>query len=270
VEGRQGFGGDAAPERPQAGPVPGAAATDPPRRLDQLGKAVVGLLALVIVANLAALWADVEQLGLVTDVRDGERVSLQDLRESDDRVTTVGLLQAGAYIVCGIAFLIWYGRAYGNLERLGARGIDRSRAWAIISWFVPFANLVVPKRVMNVIWRASDPELPSVPVHWEQNRVPAVFHWWWGLWLISSFVANVLLRDNLDTAETVDEAVATATRFVVIDVVDIIPAILAIIVVRMTTKRQEQRRVRFLNGQLPVWSPGTSEQPAAAPAASPG
>jgi Domain of unknown function (DUF4328) len=249
-----------------------AAASDPPRRLDQLGKAVVWLLGLVIVANLAALWADLEQLGLVTDVRDGQRVSLQELERSDDRVATAGLLQVGTYLVCGIAFLIWYARAYGNLQRLGARGVDRSRAWAVISWFVPFANLVVPKRVMNVIWRASDPELPAVPIDWEHNRVPAVFHWWWGLWLISTFVANLLMRDALDTAQTVEEAVSIATRFVVIDVVDIIPAVLAIVVVRSTTRRQEQRRRRFVNGQLPVWSPGTatSEQPAEAPATSPG
>jgi hypothetical protein len=241
-----------------------------PPSLEPLGKAVVGLLALVIVANLVALWADLDQLGLLTDLRDGQRVSLRQLGESEDRVATVGFLQMGAYFVCAIAFLLWYGRAYGNLERLGARGVERSRRWAVFSWFVPFAHLVVPKRVMNDIWRASDPDRPAESIHWEENRVPAVVHWWWGLWIVSSFVANVLLRDTLDAASNVDEAVSVATRFVVVDVVDIVPAILAIVVVRKTTQRQEQRRVRFVNGQLPVWLRETGEPPAPAPATSSG
>jgi hypothetical protein len=37
--------------------------------------------------------------------------------------------------------------------------------WAIISWFVPFVNYVVPKRVMNVIWRASDDRFRLTAIH---------------------------------------------------------------------------------------------------------
>jgi Domain of unknown function (DUF4328) len=258
-----------APERPQPGPAP-AAAGEPPRPLRGLGKAVIGLLVLVTAVNLAALWADAIDLGLVTDVRDGQRVSLEELRASEDRVVTIGLLQMGMYIACGIAFLIWYGRAYRNLERLGARGLKWGKRWAIVAWFIPFANLVVPKRVMNAIWRASDPHLPATANHWDQIRVPALFHWWWGLWILSSIVANILLRDTLDAAETPDEMVATGTQFVVTDVIDIVPAILAILVVRATTNRQEERRARYERGELPATGPAPSDSPAAAPAALPG
>jgi Domain of unknown function (DUF4328) len=262
--------GLAAPELPQPGPPPPASPGEPARPLRQLGKAVIGMLCLVIVADLVALWADTIQLGLLIDVRDGERVSLQELTDSDDRVMTVGLLQSGTYIACAIAFLIWYARAYGNLESLGARGEFRSRRWAIISWFVPFVNYVVPKRVMNVIWRASDPDLPAVATYWESRRVPALLHWWWAMWIISTFVTNVLLRDSLDSSQTSDELVSTATGYVVIDVIDIVPAVLAILVVRATTNRQEERRRRYEQGELPVVPGPPSEQPAPAPATQPG
>jgi Domain of unknown function (DUF4328) len=258
------------PARRHAGPAPPAVSGEPARPLRQLGNAVIGLLCLVIVADLVALWADTIQLGLLTDVRDGERVSLEELTTSDDRVMTVGLLQTGTYIACAIAFLIWYARAYGNLERLSARGEFRSRRWAIISWFVPFVNYVVPKRVMNVIWRASDPDLPAVATYWESRRVPALFHWWWATWIVSTFVANILLRESLESGQTPDELVSIATGYVVIDVIDIVPAVLAILVVRATTNRQEERRRRYERGELPVVPGATSEQPVPAPATQPG
>ena len=153
---------------------------DPPRPLRNLGLAVIGLLGLVILANLLALWADVIQLGLVTDIRDGKRVGLEELTESDDRVATTGLLQVGAYVACVVAFLIWYGRAFRNLERLGARGLHWGKRAVIVYWFIPIVNLFLPKQVVNDIWRASDPDLPAVTGNWDQLRVPALLHWWLG------------------------------------------------------------------------------------------
>lgn len=247
-------GGD--PREPAAASgVTGGAATetvapDPARPLRTLGNVVVGLLALVTIANLLALWADLIQLDLLTDVRDRERVGLQELRQSDDRVATTALFQTGAYLACTIAFLIWYGRAYRNVERLGARGLRWGKRWAIAYWFIPIANLFRPKQVMNDIWRASDPDLPATAYGWQDNRVPQLVHWWWGLWILSSFVINFLIRGAFDQGNTPDELVSLTQRFIALDVVDVVPTILAILVVRATTARQERRRMAHEGGEL--------------------
>jgi hypothetical protein len=234
---------------------------DAPRPLGRLGTAVAGLLALVILADLAALAVDLVQLDLLTDIRDGRRVGLQELRDSDDRVAATGLLQMGAYFACTVAFLVWYGRAYRNLERLGLRGLRFGKRWAIAYWFIPIANLFRPKQVMNDIWRGSDPDLPARAHHWQHGHVPALLHWWWGLWLLSSSVSNALFRRSLDSAQTPDDAVSIATSYVVIDVVDIVPAILAILVVRRITARQEERRSRYERGEFQ--HPAAPEDPRA-------
>jgi hypothetical protein len=215
-----------------------------PRPLRQLAQLAIALLGLVTVANLVALWADLGQLDLLTDIRDGRRVDLAELTDSDERVATAGLFQTGAYVACVVAFLVWYGRAYRNLERLGAQGLRWGKRWAIAYWFIPIGNWFRPKQVMNDIWRASDPELPVPAHHWQGNRVPALFHLWWALWLISSFISNVLFRRTLDAGDTPDELVSLASGFVLWDVVDIIPTILAMIIIHRTTKRQEARRAR--------------------------
>jgi Domain of unknown function (DUF4328) len=222
-----------------------------PRPLNRLGQLAIALLGVVLVANLVALWADVIQLNLVTDIRDGKRVDLAELTDSDERVSAAQLFQFGTYVACMVGFLVWYGRAYRNLERLGALGPRWGKRWAIAYWFIPIGNLFRPKQVMNDIWRASDPELPDPAHHWHGNRVPALFHWWWALWLLSSFISNIIFRRTLDTGDTADELVSAASGYVVWDVVDIIPAILLMIIIHRTTKRQETRRARVTSAPPP-------------------
>lgn len=219
--------------------------------------------------NLVALWVDLDQLSLVSDIRDGRRVSLEEISDSDDRVATAGLFQAGAYLACVIGFLVWYGRAYRNLDRLGAQGLRWKKGWAIAYWFIPIGNLFRPKQVMNDIWRASDPNLPPVAHHWQDNPVPGLFHLWWALWLLTSWISNILFRRSLDQADTPNELVETARTFVLWDVVDIIPALLLMLIIHRTTKRQEARRVGLESLPPPApaeAAPVAPERPAGADA----
>ena len=54
-------------------------------------------------------------------------------------------------IATGVAFLVWFSRAYRNLDAL-----DLPRrygtGWAIGGWFVPFLNFARPKQVADDIW----------------------------------------------------------------------------------------------------------------------
>src|SRR5688572_8913449 len=174
---------------PDAGapaPPPPATAVDPPRPLRPLAITAMVALGLVTVANLLALSVDVIQLDLATDLESGERVPFEELSASDDRVTATGMLQSACYLICIVAFLAWYGRAYRNLRRLGAQGLRYGNGWTIAYWFIPIANLFRPKQVVNDIWRASDPDVP-VPRGGTDTHVPALIHWWWAAWLISTF-----------------------------------------------------------------------------------
>jgi hypothetical protein len=219
----------------------------------------------VLVADFIALAADLEQLDLVQRIVDGERVPFRDLNASDDRVATTGILQTGAYVVCMVAFLTWYGRAYRNLWRLGAVALRFGPRWAVAYWFIPIVSLFRPKQVVNDLWRASDPELPVASDAWRGARVPALLGWWWALWLLSTWINNLLFRRSLESADTPDEFVAIAQTFVAWDVVDVIPAILAALVVWRVTKRQEERRRRYEAGELGM-APAPPPPPTAAPA----
>ena len=250
------------PQSPAGAAVPAPLyppTVDPPRPLRPLAITAMIALGLVTLANLSALGVDVIQLGLATDLESGQRVPFDELSASDDRVAATGLLQTACYILCIVAFLTWYGRAYRNLGRLGARGLRWGNGWAMAYWFIPIANLFRPKQVVNDIWRASDPGLARGAADWAGGRVPAVIHWWWALWLISSFAERILFSRSMEAGDSPSEFVSLSQTYIVWDLIDVIPAALAFLVVRKVTTRQEERRRRFERGELPTATSVPSE-----------
>ena len=237
--------------------APHRATVDPPRPLRPLASTVMIALGLVTLANVSALWVDVIQLGLATDLESGQRVPFDELSASDDRVATAGLFQGACYLLSIVAFLTWYGRAYRNLSRLGVEGLRWGNRWAIAYWFIPIANLFRPKQVVNDIWRASDSDVPQ-GASWG-GRVPAVIHWWWALWLISSFAERILFRRSMETVDSPAEFVSLSQTYVVWDLIEVIPAALAFLVVRKISIRQEEHRRRFERGELLADTPAPPE-----------
>ncbi len=90
-------------------------------------------------------------------------------------------LSALAFVVAGIVtaifFLMWFHRGHRILRAAVPDDPPRDPTWAVISWFVPFVNFFVPKMAANDLWRAGTAE-----------RVPALVHWWWGLWVLSALL----------------------------------------------------------------------------------
>jgi hypothetical protein len=158
-------------------------------------------------------------------------------------------------LVVAVLFLVWFRRAYRNLEALGAQGLRFSPAWAVWAWFVPLLGLIRPKQLLNDVWRASDPELPAGDHgSWRRRPVPSVLTWWWLAFLASiaaraittqSFHAlAVLLTFGLLT-RPLDLVRPTSGVQALADLLTVVAALLALRVVRMVTDRQEAREARL-------------------------
>jgi hypothetical protein len=152
-----------------------------------------------------------------------------------------------------VLFLRWFHRVNRNLPALGTvYGLQRiSPAWAVGSWFVPIANLFVPKMAANDVWRASDPDLPIRDPTWIDRPVAWIVHVWWGVWLITSFADNIAARAWLGTPEELAEYRSTYTLDLFTTVGDIVAAVLAIAVVRRLTERQEVRAAALASSAPP-------------------
>lgn len=65
--------------------------------------------------------------------------------------------------------------------------------WAVAWFFVPMAALLRPFTVFAKTWRVS-----TAPNAHETVRIPALLHWWWGLWLLEMATRKVaaILHNN--------------------------------------------------------------------------
>lgn len=89
----------------------------------------------------------------------------------------LAVVQLGLLLVASLVTVRWSGRAYRNLSGLGVRG-RLSPVWATAGWFVPGANLVIPKAIFDATWRGSDPA-PDDGRNGRVRPVPTVNHLWW-------------------------------------------------------------------------------------------
>jgi uncharacterized protein DUF4328 len=134
----------------------------------------------------------------------------------------------------GVVWLFWEYRAYRNLQRMGVQGL--MSPWAAVGWwFVPLANLVMAFRGVRDLWKASGP--PPSP-SWSLVPTWSVLGWWWGTLLASRVVSNAgfSIRGEADDAA----AIAQGDRIVIAgDLIVVIAAVLAILIVRAIVQRQD-------------------------------
>ena len=132
-------------------------------------------------------------------MRDGVVVSFEELSAGDS--------VAGAFffaLVCDVTVLvlliIWLWRAYSNTRVFGVGPWRWTRGWTIGGWFIPIANLVIPKLLINDAWRGAAPGAAG-DGRWRKRPVAAVVTMWW-----VTFVAGYLLLRGTQSAYGVDNA----------------------------------------------------------------
>jgi hypothetical protein len=160
-------------------------------------------------------------------------ITVSDVHAAQDRVDTVNAIAIGVLVATALAFAIWAWAAY---SRLGALGYERryGSGWALGAWFLPVANLFIPKRIVNDLVEA------DVSRRGVTMATVTLRRWttaWWAAWVVSlgiGFVTNGLSN----SAKTIDEALNASTAFMVRSVVIAVAAALAVVVVRLVTRQQ--------------------------------
>ena len=140
-------------------------------------------------------------------------------------------------LATGVAFLVWFWRAYRNLDAL-----DLPRrygtGWAIGGWFVPFLNFARPKQVADDIWASV-----NVSKYGEigERGGSLLLGLWWGAWISASLLG--LFARNDSEHRTVHQALTTNGVYIAREAVFIVAAVLALFVVRCITRAQTPEQV---------------------------
>ncbi|MGW0664831.1 DUF4328 domain-containing protein [Streptodolium elevatio] len=238
---------------PAAPPPPGDWGMQGPgqgqiRRVSSMVTALNVLIGITIAGAVLSVFAYVQRAMLVGDVLDGELKSKEDADDADAFVSATGISML-VFLAAGIVFMIWLHRARKNIELFGPPPHGKLGAgWAIGGWFVPLANLVLPKLVVDDVWRGSEPT--GSPA--EQRSGKTLILAWWLVFVVSEvlFFAGTFTRgddgnedgmpkltkaEDLDAWQTADWLLAAGYGLLVV------AGVLAIMVVRRISAAQAAR-----------------------------
>jgi Flp pilus assembly pilin Flp len=147
----------------------------------------------------------------------------------------LGVLTFLIFLTTVVFFLMWLYRCCKNLPAFGTppSTITYTPGWAVGSFFIPFANLVIPYRAIKELWQKS---VPASSSFLGETSLPAWFPLWWTFWLLSNVANNIYFRVafNENVSHYVVAGIGVAS-----DALTVIAAILAVVIVGEIDKRQE-------------------------------
>jgi len=233
------------PEQAEPEAAPRSPGSAPPFRSEEHGlfeplsdksKWVTRLLWVTIALSVVAVLSDAAQVALVQEATSGGTVTQAEVDANDSRQAVIGVVQGAAFTATAAFFLVWFHAAYANLPRLGTGALRYKTWWAVGGWLIPIVNFFRPKQVANDIWRASEPA-PAGDRSWRDRPVPTVLGWWWAAWLASGLLSiGATGRQN-----SVEDLEGASIAILLSDAAIAVAGVLAYVVVRRITERQEEK-----------------------------
>ncbi|HEU4426329.1 MAG TPA: DUF4328 domain-containing protein [Pilimelia sp.] len=162
---------------PAGGPVvwPGVRT----RSVHAVGTAAVVAVAVVVLVDIITALFPWYALPLAERARDtGDRAVLDPAYAGE---LALFVAYCGSYVVAAVLVIVWLYRARANLEAFPGATPSLSESWAAASWFLPFANMVIPCLVMNGVARSS----------LLRTRTGVLVGIWWGAYLLTGLFSNL-------------------------------------------------------------------------------
>ena len=187
---------------------------------------------------------------LIQRVIDGGDFTIAEVSAADDRQNVLEWIQIALFLGVGVVFIVWLRAAYGNLQRLGVSRLRWRRRWAVIAWLIPIANLFLPKRLANDIWRGSDPGRPAEWALRPDASVPWFYLAWWLLFVADGLFDRFAFQKWRD-AQSLDSLSSASLTVAASYALDLLAVAFAAVVVYETAKRQ-RRRTEMVTAVVPA------------------
>lgn len=196
---------------------------------DRAKNAIIAVLVVMSLDIISGL-SSVMQLDLLNDVSNGVAVSDETFAANDLREQAIGYVYLVAFIVSAVFFILWFRRAYYNLQvRTG--NCQHSDGWAAGSWFVPIISLYRPYQIMRELATETS-SLLSIASGKEVKSDTDTIGIWWALWIITNYIGNYIFK-NIFSGETI-ENLTDSTILQIVNAVIAIP--MALVTVSMIKK----------------------------------
>jgi Domain of unknown function (DUF4328)/Protein of unknown function (DUF2510) len=230
------------------------------RPTEALKTVVIVLLGAVALLTLAEIVVVAHRLSILSGLEHGT-VSLSSADAADNQVRAVAGVRFLAVAATAVAFIFWQWRTAKNALSLRRYCARYTPGWSIGGWFIPFANLVIPYRVMQELWSSSDPHSSSTD--WDEQPRSRLISLWWTTFLASAFITRIYSATHAGGTATIS-SVRTSNQITLIGLtLYVVAAIIAMRVVQQLTSRQSALRVAMrasptTPAALGAWEPPVS------------
>ena len=140
-----------------------------------IGLAIVGLCIVAAVSSIAC-------------ARQAWIAGLSEIPEFDSAASTILTV---SQLGCAVLTLIWLAAGLKRVNAAGAEGLSVGPAGAVLWWFVPLANLVMPAKAVAELRKAA-----INPRNWEAVDGSLAVAVWWAFWLAAGFANSLFWRTS--------------------------------------------------------------------------
>jgi hypothetical protein len=168
----------------------------------QRAKNAITLIGILLVLELISLISGYFQYDLLQSVLNGEELLTETADENDLREQIIAIIYLIVFVISGVTFIQWFRRAYFNLHQK-TDCLTYSEGWAAGSWFVPIVSLYRPYQIMKDLYKETEELLSEKQID-VTNYTTKYLGIWWTLWVINSFVGQIVSRYSIK-AVTIDE-----------------------------------------------------------------
>ena len=145
---------------------------------------------------------------------------------NDIRHQTIAYANVAVYISCMVLFIMWFRRAYNNLNLSQRAYTKHPEGWAAGAWFVPFLNLARPYFIMQEIWEKTQEATYNL-ISYKNGKI---IGWWWVIWIINNIGTNFINRYFKES--NVEELITSTLASLFFNIVELIALVLLIVIMR--------------------------------------
>lgn len=186
---------------------------------DERSSALVVILWIVLLLEVLIIISSGMQHNLLSTIAGGGYISDEAASFNDLRVQLLAVLYLLAYAISGVAFIMWFRRAYFNLHQK-VNTLSYGEEWAAGSWFVPFLNLYRPFQIMQELYTETKKYIlnrdDSRPMSLANNYLGL----WWTLWLVNGIFGQIAFRVSRH-ASTLDDLIISSKIDIISSVIGV-------------------------------------------------
>jgi hypothetical protein len=190
---------------------------------------VLFLLAAGMVMALVGIWSSIRQHQLLALMGSGVQAAPGEADANDARQAGIAVIQVAVLLATVVMWCLWQYRAYANLKLVGTRDTEYTPGWSVGYWFIPIMNLFRPYQITAELHRRSELVNQRDPLGGLSR--PTIVGVWWLFWIVAGFFSRMSASMSRGST-TVDDFIRATDYQIVDDVLGIVTATLAFIIVR--------------------------------------